>query len=57
VRRLDRHRRGGVLDGAEIERAEHVEDQEDAEDEAPVADAVGDERFLPASDALFFSYQ
>ena len=37
---------GGVLHGAEIERAEGREDQEDAEDEAPVADAVGDERLL-----------
>ena len=44
---LDRHRPRGILDGAEIERAEGVVDEEDAEDEAPVADAVGDERFLP----------
>ena len=37
-------RRGG--DFTEIERAEGIEDQEDAEDEAPIADAVDDERFL-----------
>ena len=44
---LDRHRRRGILNGSEIERAEGVVDEKDAEDEAPVADAVGDERFLP----------
>ena len=46
MRRLDRHRRRGILDGAEIERAEHRVDQKDAEDESPVADAVRDERLL-----------
>src|SRR5947207_2581977 len=45
-RAFDRHRRGGVLHGPEIERAERVVHEEDAEDEAPVADAVRDERFL-----------
>jgi hypothetical protein len=43
---LDRHRSRGILHGAEVERAEGVEDQEHAEHEAPVADPVGDERLL-----------
>ena len=43
---FDRHRRGRVRDGAEVERAERVEDQEHAEHESPVADAVDDERLL-----------
>jgi hypothetical protein len=47
VRGLDRHGRSDVLDFAEVERAKGPEDQEDAEDEPPVADAIGDER-LPA---------
>src|SRR5213083_441775 len=38
--------RCAVSNGAEVERAERVINEEDAEDEAPVADAVGDERFL-----------
>ena len=46
LRRLDRERRGGVRHLAEIERPEREVDQEDAEQEAPVADPVGDERLL-----------
>ena len=46
VRRLHRHRRRGVGDVSKIESAERVERQEYAEDEAPVADAVHDERLL-----------
>jgi hypothetical protein len=44
--RLDRHAGGQVLDLAEVERAEGEEDEKDAEDEAPVTDAIGDERLL-----------
>ena len=46
MRGLDRHRGGGVLNRAEVEGPERRVDQEHAEHEAPVADAVGDERLL-----------
>jgi hypothetical protein len=46
VHGLDRHRGRRVLNRAEVERAEGHVDEKNAEDEAPVADAVRNERLL-----------
>src|SRR5439155_1356083 len=45
LRRLDRKRRRRVRDGAEVERAEGVVNEEHAKDKSPVAHPVDDERF------------
>ena len=51
---LDRHGGCRALDAGEVERAERPKQQEDAEDESPVTDAVRDEGLLPGVARAWF---